>query len=225
MAWIDGRLYVVVGQNGIRAPGLYRISDTDGDRELDHVEMLHELDGEGEHGPHAVLAGPDGRSLFVMAGNGTRLPDLAASRVPRLWGHDSLVSGIPALMGRESRGTPYGGLIGRTDLDGKRWELVAMGLRNAYDLALHPAGEVFTFDSDTEFDINLPWYRPTRVLQVVSGADFGWRGGAFKVPESAPDNWPSLISMGLGSPTGMSFGYGAKLPVRYQQAPWVAYGR
>lgn len=228
LAWISGRLYVVVGQKGIRAPGLYRISDTNGDRELDHVEMLHALDGEGEHGPHAVLASPDGRSIFVMAGNGTRLPDLAASRVPRLWGNDSLVSGMPALMGSETRGTPYGGWICRTDLDGKRWELVAMGLRNAYDLALHPAGEVFTYDSDTEFDINLPWYRPTRVLQVVSGADFGWRGGSFKVPESAPDNWPSLISMGLGSPTGMTFGYGAKLPVRYQQALWVAdwsYGK
>ena len=228
LSWIDEKLYVMVGQKGMRTPGLYRISDTDEDGELDLVETLYELDGEGEHGPHTVLPGPDGRSIFVMAGDGTRLPDLEANRVPRLWANDSLVSGSPALIGSESRGTPYGGWICRTDLEAKRWELVAMGLRNAYDLAMHPAGELFTFDSDTEFDINLPWYRPTRVLQVVSGADFGWRGGSFKVPESAPDNWPSVISMGLGSPTGMTFGYGTKLPVRYQQALWVAdwsYGK
>ena len=55
-----------------------------------------------------------------------------------------------------------------------------MGMRNAYAVACDRGGELFTFDSDTEFDIGLPWYRPTRVLHCVSRADFGWRGGASK---------------------------------------------
>src|SRR5439155_26645841 len=40
---------------------------------LDKVEMLRQLDGGGEHGPHAVLLGPDGKSLYVLAGNHTNV--------------------------------------------------------------------------------------------------------------------------------------------------------
>lgn len=228
LAWIGDHLYVVAGETMAEPAGLYRVSDTNHDGELDHVRLLRELEGSGEHGPHTVIATPSGNSLYVIAGNGTRLPELEATRVPRLWSNDSLLSPLPALMGSETRGMPYGGWICRTDLDGKRWELIAVGLRNAYGMAMDHAGELFTFDSDTEFEFNLPWYRPTRVLHAVSGADFGWRGGALKVPESAPDNLPSVIAMGLGSPTGMTFGYGAQFPLRYRNALWVAdwsYGK
>ena len=54
-------------------------------------------------------------------------------------------------------------------------------------LEFNAAGDVFTFDSDTEFEIGLPWYRPTRVFHCPSGADLGWRPGALKVPAGAPD--------------------------------------
>ncbi len=53
-----------------------------------------------------------------------------------------------------------GGYVCRVDPDGKNWELVSMGYRNAYDLAFNRSGDLFTFDSDMEWDMNTPWYRP-----------------------------------------------------------------
>ena len=40
------------------------------------VELLRLLDGSSEHGPHAVVLAPDGKSLYVVAGNATKLPKL-----------------------------------------------------------------------------------------------------------------------------------------------------
>ncbi len=228
MAWLDGSLYAIVGQKAAAQTGLYRLRDTNDDGELDQVDLLRALDGEGEHGPHAVVVAPDGRSLYVIAGNATRLPELARSCVPRLWADDSLLEPLPALMGSETRGILPGGWIGRTDLEGRTWELVSAGFRNAYALAVDSRGELFTFDSDTEMEINLPWYRPTRVLHAVSGADFGWRRGALKLSDAAPDLWPTLLPMGLGSPTAVLAVPGARLPQRYRNALWVAdwsYGK
>jgi putative heme-binding domain-containing protein len=228
LTWVGPDLYAVVGQKGVARTGLHRLRDTDGDGELDRVELLRELAGEGEHAPHAVMPAPDGRSLYVLAGNATKLPELARSRVPPLRGEDALLPPLPAVVGSETRGRLGGGWICRTDLDGRAWELVADGLRNAYALAVDPGGELFTFDSDTEFEINLPWYRPTRVVHAVSGADFGWRRGVSKVPESAPDGWPALLPLGLGSPTAVLFPPEARLPAAYRRALWVAdwsYGR
>ncbi len=228
LTWVGSALYAVAGQKSVHPAGLYRLRDTDADGELDHVELLRTLDGDGEHGPHAVMPSPDGRSLYVLAGNATKLPDLARSRVPSLWGEDSLLPLLPTLLGSETKGRPGGGWICRTDLDGRSWELVSLGLRNAYALAVDDRGELFTFDSDTELEINLPWYRPTRVVHAVSGSDFGWRRGAYKVPESAPDGWPAVRALGLGSPTAVLFPRAARLPEKYRNALWVAdwsYGR
>ena len=228
LTWVGRDLYAVAAQKSVHPAGLYRLRDTDSDGELDRVERLQALEGDGEHGPHAVMPSPDGRSLFVLAGNATQLPSLVRSRVPPLWRDDALLPPLRTILGSETRGRLGGGWICRTDLDGRSWELVASGLRNAYALAVDPRGEVFTFDSDTEFEINLPWYRPTRVLHAVSGADFGWRGGSYKVPETAPDGWPAVLPLGLGSPTAVLFPRGAKIPARYRTALWVAdwsYGR
>ena len=228
LTWVGRDLYAVAAQKSVSPTGLYRLRDTDGDGDPDRVELLRALEGDGEHGPHAVMPSPDGRSLYVLAGNATKLPDLVRSRVPPLWREDALIAPVPTVLGSETKGRLGGGWVCRTDLDGRTWELVAGGLRNAYALAVDPRGELFTFDSDTEFEINLPWYRPTRVLHVVSGADFGWRGGIYKVPETAPDGWPAVLPLGLGSPTSLLFPRGAKIPAKYQAALWVAdwsYGR
>ena len=228
LTWVGRDLYAVAAQKSVHPTGLHRLRDTNGDGELDRVELLHPLDGDGEHGPHAVMPSPDGQSLYVLAGNATPLPALARSRVPQLWRDDALLTPLPTILGSEAKGRLGGGWICRTDLDGRTWELVAGGLRNAYALAVDRRGELFTFDSDTEFEINLPWYRPTRVLQAVSGADFGWRGGIHKVPETAPDGWPAVLPLGLGSPTAVLFPREAKIPPHYREALWVAdwsYGR
>ena len=38
--------------------------------------------------------------------------------------------------------------------------MVSIGYRNAYDIAFNADGELFTYDSDMEWDMGTPWYRP-----------------------------------------------------------------
>jgi putative heme-binding domain-containing protein len=72
-----------------------------------------------------------------------------------------------------------------------------------------------------EWDLNTPWYRPTRLNHVISGAEFGWRSGAGKRPAYYIDTFGAVLNIGPGSPTGVTFGYGAKFPARYQEALFV----
>jgi putative heme-binding domain-containing protein len=95
------------------------------------------------------------------------------------------------------------------------------GFRNVFDAAINRDGELFTYDADMEYDFNTSWYRPTRVCHVVSGSEFGWRNGAGKRPPFYSDNLPPVIDIGPGSPTGMTFGYGAKFPAKYQNALFI----
>jgi putative heme-binding domain-containing protein len=228
LLWAFDSLYVVVNRGEKYQSGLYRVRDTDGDDALDKVEMLRKIDGGGEHGPHAVVLSPDGKSLYVVAGNATKVPELAGSLVPRTWSEDNLIPHMSDGAGFMRDEKAPGGWICKVDPDGKRWELVSMGYRNAYDLAFNRAGELFTYDSDMEWDMNLPWYRPTRVNHVVSGSEFGYRNGSGKWPTYYLDSLPPVVDIGPGSPTGVGFGYGAKFPAKYQDALYIcdwSYGK
>ena len=79
-----------------------------------------------------------------------------------------------------------------------------------------------------EWDIGLPWYRPSRISMAVSGGDAGFRNGSRVMPPRYPDSVPPILDIGLGSPTGVCFGYGAKFPAKYQEALFVndwSFGR
>jgi putative heme-binding domain-containing protein len=228
LSWAFDSLYVVVNAGGKFKSGLYRVRDTNGDDRLDQVELLRPIQGSGEHGPHAVIPGPDGQSLYIVAGNATRPMELAGSVVPTNYGEDQLLPRQPDGRGFMRDETAPGGSIYRLDPEGKRWELVSMGYRNPYDIAFDQEGELFTYDSDMEWDMNLPWYRPTRVCQVVSGSDFGYRGGSGKWPIYYADSLPPVVNIGPGSPTGIVFGTGAKFPEKYQRALYIcdwSYGK
>jgi glucose/arabinose dehydrogenase len=108
------------------------------------------------------------------------------------------------------------------DLDGRNLEVLSVGYRNAYDLAFNADGELFTYDSDMEWDIGTPWYRPTRICHVVPGSDYGWRSGNGPWPPYYPDTVPAAAELGPGSPTGLTFGVGTKFPERYQKALFAA---
>ncbi len=227
LLWAFDSLYVVVNRGKKYASGLYRVTDSDGDGKLDRVETLRKLNGGGEHGPHAVMLTPDGKNLIVVCGDNTKLTEFTGSRVPRNWDEDLL---LPRPYGRGfMRGVPApGGYISKVSPDGKRWELIAVGFRNQYDAAFNADGELFTFDADMEWDMNTPWYRPTRVCLVASGADFGWRNGGGKWPPYYADTLPPVVDIGPGSPTGVVFGYGAKFPAKYQKAFFIcdwSYGK
>jgi len=111
-----------------------------------------------------------------------------------------------------------GGWVARVSPDGRDWEVVATGFRNHYDIAVSPEGELFTYDSDMEWDVGTPWYRPTRVNHVVSGGEFGWRTGTGPWPDWYPDSVGAVVDIGPGSPTGVAFGTHAAFPEKYQRA-------
>ncbi|HET8737611.1 MAG TPA: hypothetical protein VFM69_13530, partial [Pricia sp.] len=180
-------LYVMVNHRGDdefeKSSGLYRLQDTNNDDQYDKIELLKSLNGAGEHGPHSIVMAPDQKSLYVIAGNHTDLPEMDSYRLPKVWEDDNLFPLIKDPRGHANdRGAP-GGWIAHIDPDGKNWTLVAAGFRNAFDLAFNELGDMFTYDSDMEWDLGTPWYRPTRICHVVPGAEFGWRNGSGVWPE------------------------------------------
>lgn len=214
-------LYVMVNEEKFQGRGLYRLRDTNGDDKYDEVKLLRKLQGGGEHGPHAILLSPDQKSLHVIIGNQTKLTDISSSRVPLIWGEDHLLPRLWDGNGFMKGVLAPGGWIAKVDPDGKNWELIANGFRNEYDAAFNGDGELFTYDADMEWDLNTPWYRPTRVNHVISGAEFGWRSGAGKFPAYYIDSFGAVTNVGPGSPTGVTFGYGAKFPAKYQRAFYI----
>ncbi|MFP6899356.1 MAG: c-type cytochrome, partial [Opitutales bacterium] len=216
MVWAFDSLYFCA--NGGPGSGLYRLRDTTGDDQFDKVDPLRKIAGGGEHGPHDVELSPDGKHLYVVAGNMTRLPSIESSLVPRAWQEDQLLPRMPDARGH-ARGTMApGGWICRTDPEGKAWELVTTGFRNIYGIAFNQDGELFGFDSDMEWDAGAPWYRPTRICHAVNGGEFGWRNGSGKFPPYYADTLPAVVDVGPGSPTGVISGAGSKFPAKYQSA-------
>ncbi len=212
-------LYVMVDERG-GANGLYRVRDTDGDDRFDDIKLLRRINGSGEHGVHSLIPSPDGNSIYVVCGNNTQPTEFDSSRVPLVWSEDNLIPRIPT--GFMDNSLAPQGWIARTDPDGKSWELIAAGFRNEFDAAFNKVGELFTFDADMEWDIGVPWYRPTRVNHVISGAEFGFRNGSGKWPAYYIDSFGSVVDIGPGSPTGVTFGTGAKFPAKYQDAFFIS---
>jgi putative heme-binding domain-containing protein len=226
LLWAYDSLYVTVNGGpvggGGNGNGVYRLFDTDADDKLDKIERLFELNGAGEHGPHATRLGPDGK-IYLVAGNFTEPPaDLLPASAHRNWGEDQLLPRNPDGGGHDPHVMAPAGWIVRFDKDGKNRELLLAGLRNTYDVAFNTDGELFTYDSDMEWDTGTPWYRPTRVNLAVSGGEYGWRNGTGKWPEYYPDSLGAVVNTGMGSPTGVEFGTGAKFPAKYQHALFLA---
>ncbi|WP_138991265.1 c-type cytochrome [Larkinella sp. C7] len=215
-------LYVMVNNRSNprfpKSSGLYRLQDTDNDDQFDKVTLLRELKGEGEHGPHSIVLSPDKKSLIVVAGNHTDVPPMDAYRLPSNWKEDNLFPLIKDPRGHANDRMAPGGWVATTDPEGKRWELLGAGFRNEFDVAFNEAGDMFTYDSDMEWDFGTPWYRPTRICHVPSGAEFGWRTGNSKWLPGNPDNLPPLLNIGQGSPTNVFYGANAKFPQKYRQS-------
>ncbi|MBT4695137.1 MAG: c-type cytochrome, partial [Planctomycetaceae bacterium] len=220
MVWAFDALYVGVNDYEQKiSSGLYRLTDSTGDDQLDKVELLREVKSRGDHGVHAVVPTPDGKSLFLITGNNSKPPLIEpASPVTQVWGEDHLLPSMPDGRGHNRGVLAPGGIIYKVSPDGKQFAAYASGFRNIFGGAVNRDGELFTYDADMEYDFNTPWYRPTRICLVTSGAEFGWRNGAGKRPVFYPDNLPGILDIGPGSPTGMTFGYGAKFPAKYQDA-------
>lgn len=189
---------------------LLRYRDSNGDGQADGPpDRFLEFKTGGEHDVHSIQRGPDGW-WYLNAGN---------------------YAGINSKYATESTSPikqPQAGVVFRLKPDLTGGEIVAHGFRNAYDFAFHSQGDIFTFDSDGERDISLPWYRPTRVFQAVPGSHAGWVTRSWKQPDYFIDMPPVMAEFGRGSPTGVVSYRHRQFPDRYRDSLFVldwTYGR
>ena len=236
MAFINGYLYLVRHGNHekehFKADDIVRLKALGEDGKFGEPERIFEFPAvpgenigwDGEHGVHGIVPSPDGKSIYVIGGETMRIPTKNCLTPPH-WNRDH--------WGEEFQKEPYaGGWVMRADLDGKNAETLCMGLRNSYDLAFNHHGDLFTYDSDLEFTLGMPDYRPTAIRQILCGTDSGWAGRAGDMKWNWTPKWediqPPVKNLGPGSPTGVCCGYGAKFPAKYQDAFFAcdwSYGR
>src|SRR5262245_3027469 len=164
-------------------------------------ELIRKLKTGGEHAAHAVRRGPDGW-LYVLCGNNT--------------GIDATFAQLSSSPIRK----PVAGCVLRFSPDLKSSEIVADGFRNAYDMAFNGDGELFTFDSDNERCVALPWYEPTRFYHVLPGGHHGWLNPQFaqwwRLPPYLVDVTAPVATLGRGSPTGVVCYRHGQFPARYR---------
>ncbi len=215
--------------NANNSKALYRLRDTDGDDRFDEIKLLRSTAGGVGHGRNDLVLGPDD-FIYSIHGDDVRVPEAGAGGsspfralapaglLPCAWETHLYGGGV----------MPPGGHVVRTDREGKRWEILAAGLRNPFGIDFNSDGELFTYDADLEWDIGLPWYHPTRVLHLVPGADYGWRLHTTTLPAWLPDSRPAAVDIGKGSPTAVRFGTRSAFPPAYRRALFIldwAYGR
>ena len=171
-----GALYA----NANDSKGMYRLRDSNGDGRFDEQTLLREFPGSLGHGRNDLALGPDGL-IYSIHGDAVDVP-LA----------DITDRTSPFRETRRGRPEREGHLV-RTDREGKHWELVAAGLRNPFGIDFNREGEWFTYDADAEFDMGAPWYRATRIQQLVSGADYGWRGRTGQMAPPISSTTPTTL--------------------------------
>ncbi len=169
-------------------------------------KLLLKLKTGGEHDAHAVRRGADGW-LYVIAGNFAKVDQV------------KLAESSPVRK-------PIAGAILRMSPDGEKVECLADGFRNAYDFDLNLDGELFTYDSDNERCIGLPWYEHTRFYHVQRGGNYGWlapqHGQFWRKPPYFPDVVAPVCTVGRGSPTAVTCYCHSHFPKKYQGGFFIA---
>ena len=235
----EGRLLVGDGES------VRRLTDTDGDQVYDQQEVIAE--GLGPRGPQGLLVygdrlyavGGDGIQVFTGYQNGGPLEhqgrvgepfhtggDHSAHAVLRgLDGYVYFITGdggetsdrrhitqnsSPVIYERE-------GSVFRFDPTGKWWECIGAGGRNSPNLGMNYLGKFFSFASDVEWHIALPWYRPVRLNHWAIGGDQGWQKvGAY--PPYYLDCLPPILEVGRGSPNWGTFYEHRQFPESYRDS-------
>ncbi|HLU47649.1 MAG TPA: hypothetical protein VK116_06185, partial [Planctomycetota bacterium] len=189
-----------VGGDGIQVYRGYRTREG----ELEHAGRIGApFSTGGDHAAHTIFRGHDDWLYFITGDGGG-----ARDRV-----HITSETS-PA---REERA----GTVFRISPDGKTWECIGAGGRNAPNLGQNELGDLFSLDSDMEWHVGLPWWRPVRLHHWVTGGDQGWQGvGAY--PPYFIDNVPGIADVGRGSPDWGVFYEHTQLPDRYRGAFFVA---
>jgi len=214
LVWAGGTLYAHANND----KALYALRDADGDGRFGEGErtLAQSTEGGVGHGRNALALGP-GKRLHAIVGDDIAVPGGAARRArPEAGAPKELGHWVRAAVGED-------GAVS--------WEAMNRGLRNPYGIDFNKDGEAFTYDADNEGDAGLPFYRPSRINHLVSGANYGWhqdRGNTRSLPVYAPDSVPTTYDVGRGSPTGVKFGTRSRFPQPYAETLFAldwAYGR
>jgi putative heme-binding domain-containing protein len=181
--------------------GLRRYRDASGAGRERPPELIYPFRTGGEHSAHAMRRGPDGW-FYVLCGNNSGITRKYAT-----------LPTSPIL-------EPVAGCVLRFSPDFQGCEIVADGFRNAYAFDFNSAGDLFTFDSDNERCVSLPWYEPTRCYHVVSGGHYGWQNpqhaDTWRMPPYFLDVVAPVATLGRGSPTGVVCYRHTQFPAKYR---------
>src|SRR5262245_4367543 len=195
LLWEGDTLYAV-GDGGLR-----RFKIGPDDKVVGSSELIRPLKTGGEHHAHALRRGPDGW-LYLLCGNNTGISAKDAQR------DTSPVK------------DPVAGGVLRFPPDFAYSEIVADGFRNPYDFDFNGDGELFTYDSDNERCVGLPWYEGCRFYHVIPGGHYGWqapqRGQFWRMPPYFPDVVAPIVDLGRGSPTGVVCYRHRQFPEKYR---------
>ena len=197
--------------------GLYKLpSKGDG---FGASELVYASSGGVGHGRNDLALGPDGM-IYAIHGDSVDLPK-----------SDKCVDYTSPLREANTGTNTREGHLLRIDPNTGAVELLAAGLRNPFGIDFNSEGEAFTYDADAEYDMGAPWYRPTRVSNLVVGGDYGWRGVTKSWPPYYPDRVDFArpgLDIGKGSPTAVKFGTRSSFPKPYRDALFIldwTYGR
>jgi len=153
----------------------------------------------GDHAAHTILRGLDDY-IYLVSGDGggiNKRKHITQSSSPA----------------REERTAS----VFRFDPKGEKWECIGSGGRNPPSLGMNYLGEFFSFDSDMEFHVDVPFYRPVRLNHWATGGDQGWQGvGAY--PPHYVDCLPGVLEVGRGSPNWGVFYEHNQFPENYHDA-------
>jgi quinoprotein glucose dehydrogenase len=186
-------------------PHLWRLRDRDDDGRADERTALHRGFGVKfaffGHDMHGICEGPDGRLYFSIGDRGLNVP----------LGDDRLV-------------LPDRGAVLRCEPDGSGLEVIHEGLRNPQELAFDDFGNLFTGDNNSDAGDQ------ARFVQIIEGADSGWRMPfqylSDRGPWSREKLWhppfagqsaailPPLVHLPAG-PAGLCFDPGVGLPAEF----------
>ncbi|MEM9702399.1 MAG: glucose dehydrogenase, partial [Planctomycetota bacterium] len=162
-------------------PKLWRLRDEDGDGVADERTALSE--GYGVrfafrvHDMHGLTLGPDGRLYWSIGDRGYHVLTPEGELIAK----------------------PDTGAVFRSELDGSGLEVFAYGLRNPQELAFDDAGNLFTWDNNSDSGDKARW------VHVLQGSDSGWRMYFQYLPDRGPWN-REMMWIPRDTPADVPFG-------------------
>ena len=174
-----------------REGGISIAQDTDGDGQADLIQaLIDDLPAAyTNHQTNAVAFGPDGRMYLTQGATTDHGPETD-------WRAGTVLVANP---------------------DGSDLRVFATGLRNAYDLVITPAGELFVTDNGPDIlDEHLREAPPDEVNHVIEGERYGYPDDYGMPPPDSETRAPIALLPVHAAATGIAYVQGPLFPPEYQ---------